>query len=522
MNEINWPNLDSEHLMIYSKQMIEIERNAFSRGMLVESLMEKVGLRLTQWLLKRKNLIKNGVIVFIGPGHNGGDGAVVARELFLKGYNVAFWCPYPIRKKLTLAQLNYITSIGVRKLDNLPEPLNCELWIDAILGNNQKKSVDKQIIKMFNKKFDCGTGKIVSIDIPTGLCPNSGKVFSRSAIKSHFTLSTGFKKIGILQDEAIPYVGKIINIDIGLCKNYFSKESKKILSISRKDIKNLSLVLPPKKASKYNRGRTLLVTGSDKYLGAASLVIKGALASGVGLVKVLVPEKIAKSLWQVAPEVVIEGYLENSLDGNSLLHESFKKIDFNRFDSIVIGPGIGIDLLDWEKCLIDLMKFEGILILDADALNRIALSKEGCKFFLNKKFQTWITPHINEFQRLFPNLKESNNIELALRASNEFDISILLKGAHSIIADSKGTAWQIYETDENSARAGLGDLLSGFVSGMAALELASREKISTESFAKYVLIHSYAASQCSIGSNASKIGEELAKIVRQIKMRQMS
>jgi len=153
MNEISWPNLDSEHLIVYSKQMIEIERNAFSRGMPVESLMEKVGLRLTQWLLKRKNLIKNGVIVFIGPGHNGGDGAVVARELFLKGYNVAFWCPYPVRKKLTLAQLNYITSIGVRKLDNLPEHLNCELWIDAILGNNQKKSVDNQIIKMFNKKF---------------------------------------------------------------------------------------------------------------------------------------------------------------------------------------------------------------------------------------------------------------------------------------------------------------------------------------------------------------------------------
>ncbi len=522
MNEINWPNLDSEHLIVYSKQMIEIERDAFSRGMPVESLMEKVGLGLTQWLLKRKNLIKNGVIVFIGPGHNGGDGAVVARELFLKGYSVAFWCPYPIRRKLTLEQLNYITSIGVRKLDNLPDPLNCELWIDAILGNNQKKSVDKQIIKMFNKKFDSGIGKIVSIDVPTGLCPNSGKVFSKSAIKSNFTLSTGFKKIGILQDKAIPYVGKIINIDLGLSKNYFLKESKRFLSISRKDIKNLSLFLPPKNASKYKRGRTLLITGSTKYLGAASLVTKGALASGAGLVKVLVPEIIAKSMWQYAPEVVLEGYLESSIDGNSLLHESFRKIDFNRFDSIVIGPGIGIDLLDWEKCLIDLIKFEGILILDADALNRIALSKEGCNFFLDKKFRTWITPHMNEFQRLFPNLKESNNIELALKASKEFDISILLKGAHSIIADAKGTAWQIYETDDDSARAGLGDLLSGFVSGMAALELASGEKISTESFAKYVLIHSYAASKCSIGSSASKIAGELAKIVRQIKMRQMS
>ena len=292
--------------------------------------------------------------------------------------------------------------------------------------------------------------------------------------------------------------------------------------MSGKDISQISLSLPSKNLSKYKRGRTLLIAGSNKYLGAAHLVMKGALASGVGLVKVLVPKIIAKSLWQVIPEVVVEGYLESSSDGNSLLYESFKKIDLNRFDSIVIGPGIGVDVPDWEKCLVYLMNFKGVLILDADGLNRIALSKEGCKFFLNNKFQTWLTPHLNEFQRLFPNLKESNNIELALRASKEFDVSILLKGAHSIVADPNGTAWQIYETDENSARAGLGDLLSGFIAGMAAIEMASGKEISTESFAKFVLIHSYAAGQCSMGSSASNIGVELSKLVRNIKMRQMS
>jgi len=522
MNEINWPKIDSEHLIVYSKQMIEIEEDTFSRGMPVESLMEKVGLRLSQWLLKRKDLIENGVIVFIGPGHNGGDGAIIARELFLKGYSVTVCCPFHVRKKLTLQQLNYITSIGVKKLDNLPDPFKSNLWIDAIFGNNQRKGIDNQIINIFNKKFDNCLGKIVSIDIPTGLCPDTGKVFSKSAIKSNFTLSIGLKKIGILQDEAIPYVGKIINIDIGLSINQFSKEIKKLVSVSGRDIKEISLFLPPKNESKYNRGRTLLITGSKKYLGAASLVIKGALASGVGLVKAIVPEIIAESIWQVAPEVVLEGYLKSSSDGNSLLYESFKDIDFNRFDSIVIGPGIGLDVLDWEKCLFYLRRFKGILILDADALNRIAMSKGGCQFFLDKTFQAWITPHVNEFKRLFPNLKESNNIELALRAAKEFDISILLKGAHSIVADSNGIAWQIYETDEDSARAGLGDLLSGFISGMSALESASGKKISTESLARYVLMHSYAAYQCSSGSSASKIGEELTKIVRQIKMRQMS
>ena len=63
MNKVKWPKIDSEHLIVYSKQMIEIEKDIFSKGMPVESLMEKAGLRLSQWLLKRKNLIKNGVIV---------------------------------------------------------------------------------------------------------------------------------------------------------------------------------------------------------------------------------------------------------------------------------------------------------------------------------------------------------------------------------------------------------------------------------------------------------------------------
>ena len=157
------------------------------------------------------------------------------------------------------------TSIGVKKLHNPPDPCKSNLWIDAIFGNNQNKATDNQIINMFNKKFDSGLGKIVSIDIPTGLCPDSGTVFSKSAIKSNFTLSIGLKKIGILQDEAIPYVGKIINIDIGLRINQFSKEKKNIVSISGRDIEKLSLFLPPKNKSKYNRGRTLLITGSNKY-----------------------------------------------------------------------------------------------------------------------------------------------------------------------------------------------------------------------------------------------------------------
>ena len=76
MNEIVWPTIDSEHLIVDSKQMMILEKEMFSDGMPQEALMEKAGIQISRWILKKKSLLKNGITVFIGPGHNGGDGAV--------------------------------------------------------------------------------------------------------------------------------------------------------------------------------------------------------------------------------------------------------------------------------------------------------------------------------------------------------------------------------------------------------------------------------------------------------------
>ena len=97
----------------------------------------------------------------------------------------------------------------------------------------------------------------------------------------------------------------------------------------------------------------------------------------------------------------------------------------------------------------------------------------------------------------------------------------MLKGANSIVADDK-KVWQLFGTDSQTARAGLGDLLSGFVAGSSAIDLTLCRNISTDFFAKYVLLHSFAASKCKSGSNASAIGDELTKLMRNIKTRQIS
>jgi len=521
MNEIVWPTIDSKHLIVDSKQMLILEKEMFSYGMPQEALMEKAGILISRWLLKRKPLLKHGITVLIGPGNNGGDGAVIARELFLKGFLVQVWCPFPIKKTLTNNQLNYLTSLGVTKLEEPPDVSGKELWIDAVFGNNQTRKVDTKLIKLINQKFHNKYGKVISIDIPTGLCPNKGEPFLDNAVKADYTLAIGLHKIGLTQDSALPFVGKLHCIDVGVPINKLSKVDKKIFKISYEDLKNIDLPPLPKNSNKYKRGRTLLIAGSEKYPGAAYLALKGAMSSGAGFVSAVLPGIVAESIWQVAPEIVLKETMQSNQSGNASLFSALKNIDLSAFDSLAVGPGIGIDNDDWEKSKDYLIAFEGLLILDADALNRISESKLRSNFFLERKFKTWITPHSKEFRRLFPDIKSETNVGLALKAAKEFSISVLLKGANSIVADNK-KAWQLFGTDSQTARAGLGDLLTGFVAGSSAVDLTFDRNIKTDFFAKYVLLHSFAASKCKTGSNAYAIGEELSKLMRKKKTRQIS
>ncbi|KGF85355.1 bifunctional ADP-dependent NAD(P)H-hydrate dehydratase/NAD(P)H-hydrate epimerase [Prochlorococcus marinus] len=521
MNEIVWPTIDSKHLIVDSMQMLKLEKEMFSDGMPQEALMEKAGIQISRWLLKKKPLLKHGITVFIGPGHNGGDGAVIARELFLKGFLVKVWCPFPIKKTLTINHVNYLTSIGVTKLVEPPDANGKELWIDAVFGNNQKRKVDNTLIKLFNQKFYNKYGKVISIDIPTGLCPDKGEPFLGNAVKADHTLAIGLHKIGLTQDSALPFIGELHHIDIGVPIYKLLKIEKKVFKVTYKDLKNIDLPSLPKNSNKYKRGRTLLIAGSEKYPGAAYLALKGAISSGAGFISAVLPELVAESIWQVAPEIVLKGTMQSNQNGNASLYSALKNIDLSAFDSVAVGPGIGIDNDDWQKSKDYLISYGGLLILDADALNRISESKLGSKFFLERKFNTWITPHSKEFRRLFPDMKSDTNLRLAGDAAKEFNISILLKGANSVIANNK-KAWQIFGTDSHTARAGLGDLLTGFLAGISAIDLTFSRNVPTDFFAKYVLLHSFAASKCKTGSNASAIGDELSKIMRNGKTRQIS
>ena len=199
-------------------------------------------------------------------------------------------------------------------------------------------------------------------------------------------------------------------------------------------------------------GSANIIAGSDKYLGAAALAVEAALKSGCGYVKLTTTEKVKIALAAKFPQVI---YCDLP-DLNS--------------EAIAIGMGCGVyeELYAFLKRL--LSEYSGTLIIDADGLN--TLSKYGLTPLKNKNpnCHVILTPHAKEFSRL-TGLEVSsilnNPIELARTFSEEFGVTLLLKGADSVITNGLNIAVNTRGTTA-LAKGGSGDMLSGYICGSAA------------------------------------------------------
>ena len=514
---MHWPKSDAEHLIVTAREMINLEEMILSSGLPVEALMEKVGQKMSRWFLNRADLISKGVIVLVGPGHNGGDGLVVARELHLAGINVSICCPLPLIKPLTIKQFSYATWLGIKQINNVPNPDGEELWVEALFGVGQSRTLPSKILDLLKSRQIKCPGRLISLDVPAGLCSDTGRPFTSIAAYSSFTLTVGFHKRGLIQDAALPFVGNLIRIDFGFPEKVLSKWiSKTSCRVDFSDIYTFDWPTPSLIASKYERGRVLVIAGSEKYPGAAVLAIKGVLASGAGSVKAALPKILADSLWEHQPEVVLAESLESSRAGGVNIGGFLQNYDFHQIDSLVIGPGIGFSDETWSEVSSQLEIFEGLVVFDADALNRISQEDKGWKWLKERKGKTVITPHIHEFKRLFKDIDYSCPVSAAIEAAKLSGTGILLKGAHSVFAAPSGDSWVIGESAPWVARTGLGDVLAGFLAGVGALYLATHKRLDWDIFAMATLIHASSAKDCENGSTASEISSFLAAEVKNI------
>ena len=465
-----------ETAVVSAAQMSQIEEQLFAAGMPVAALMEKVAGLCSDRLKSLYPLSEiNSVGVLVGPGHNGGDALVIARELYLAGYEVKVYRPFSKSKPLTNSHASYGASLGIPFDDDIKSLQDCQLIIDGLFGFGLTRSLPENIIEAI-AIIDNWSKPVVSIDLPSGIHTDTGAILG-AAIRATRTFCLGMWKLAFFQDSALEYVGKVERIDFGILPHHVWSVLPQPAPIQQMTTALAQEFLPiprPQVTHKYQQGKLLLICGSLRYAGGAILTALGARASGVGMLSVAVPESLKPLLVSHLPEALIIGCPETK-DG-AIASLPFSVTDLSNFDTVACGPGI---TLDAKSVVTKVLQAQCPLILDADGLN-ILSELETISTLKERTAPTVLTPHLGEFKRLFPQIEhpERDRLDNLQTVTQQSGAIILLKGAKTAIADPDGSMWLIAESTPALARGGSGDVLTGLMGGLLA-QVKSDRQLST-------------------------------------------
>lgn len=453
-----------ESVVVNAEQMGQIEGRIFAAKMPVAALMEKAAY-LSATRIKQLYPLGNfsSVGIVVGPGHNGGDALVIARELHLAGYQVSIYFPTNKVKELTEQQAEYAKNLGIPFYKEIDKLERCDFIIDGLFGLGQRRSISGKLAAVV-EQINLWHKPTVSIDIPSGIHTDTGEVLG-TAIKASNTLCLGLWKLAFFQDSALEYIGDSERIDFGIPPmDVWSIVSQppQIQQITA-DIVKKYLPLPRLKLThKYKQGHLLIICGSWRYAGGAILTGLGARASGVGMLSIAVPESIKPLLVAHLPDALIIESPETKSGAIAGLPPLAS--DFSKYDVVACGPGLTTDV---SSVIEKVLQAECPLILDADALN--ILAQLGTIASLSPRdYPTVLTPHPGEFKRLFPDFSSLDRIRSAQMAAKESDAIVLLKGSRTAIAHPGGSVWLLGASTPALARGGSGDVLTGAIGGLIA------------------------------------------------------
>jgi ADP-dependent NAD(P)H-hydrate dehydratase / NAD(P)H-hydrate epimerase len=467
-----------DQVVVTAQQMRAIEALMFEAGMPVAALMEKVAGLIVQRLEQiypAASYPKIGILV--GPGHNGGDALVVARELWHRGREIRVYLPLDRLKDLTAAHWQYLQNLGIMGVE-LADLQTCDLIVDGLFGFGLERSLTEIVADTINA-INNWQIPILSIDLPSGLHTDSGAALG-TAVRATHTLCLGLWKRGLLAESAAPYTGKLERVDFHIPSQFVTAILGSQHNLWRIDPALALAQLPrqhPVDAHKYRMGHLLLIAGSQRYGGAALLAALGARASGVGMLSVAVPQSLKDLVLAQVPEALVIGCPETSTGAIAQLPED---IDLSKYNAIACGPGLSLEA---QAVVEQVLGVTCPLVLDADALNLLA--QLGVDLLMQRhqaSHPTLLTPHWGEFCRLFPQFAQtsalsSDRLTAAQLAATETGVIVLLKGARTTISfltaqpDSCQT-WINPESSPSLARGGSGDVLTGLIGGLWAQGLS--------------------------------------------------
>ena len=425
-------------------------------------LMERAARVLTAAILERYP--GRGFAVFAGCGNNGGDGLAVARMLRAAGCAVAVWLINPNGKLSPDCAVNLErlrgTDVPVTEVADgfrVPAIGGDDIIIDALFGSGLDRPVVSGLFADVIRGIDALPNDVVAIDMPSGLMGGDNEPSSQLIVLATLTLTLQFPKLSQLFAENEMFVGELRILDIGLSQCAIAETPSPFEFTCREDVLPL-LRSRTHHAHKGNFGRALLVAGSSGMAGASVLAARAALRSGVGLLTVHVPSCNNPIVQVAVPEAM------TSIDSNGCCFSD--SIDTERYTAVAVGPGLG-QSKESEAALLALIdNCKAPMVLDADALNILARNP---KYMQRLPQGSVITPHVGEFARLFGATDSSYvRLQAAQAFAMTFGVTIVLKGAHTVVVTQLGTMHFNSTGNPGMATGGCGDVLTGCILSLLA------------------------------------------------------
>jgi len=513
--------------LLSAAQMRAIEQAAIRAGDVTGlELMERAGQGVVdaifaQWPDLGKTSYR--AVVLCGPGNNGGDGFVVARLLKTWGWTVDVYLLGAADRLPPDARVNHDRWVR----DGRCEPLSkCQiasltprpdLVIDALFGTGLSRGIEGDAARLIGElkvpRWDFGV-KIVAVDIPSGICADSGRPLGPFA-PADLTVTFHSEKLGHHLAAAGGHCACVVVSDIGLSHDGQSPEPGLVRKVRAPEA---GLLGKAGVAHKYDCGHALVLSGGFARTGAARLAARGALRVGAGLVTLGVPPN---AQMEVASQITAL-MLVRIADDEALA----KVLQDDRINALCLGPGLGLEKGEGTRALVErAVRPPGAprgVVLDADALT--AFAGDPGQLFDMLHGHCILTPHGGEFARLFPDIAKRlcqepksgpaySRVDATRAAARRAGCVILLKGPDTVIAGPDGQCAVHSAQYERSApwlaTAGSGDVLAGLITGLLARGFAPIQAAETAAW-----LHVQCALSYGPGLIAEDIAEELPRVLR--------
>jgi hydroxyethylthiazole kinase-like uncharacterized protein yjeF len=439
-------------------------------------LMENAALKIVKHIelyIEQNHLKIPNIMIVAGKGNNAGDAFAVARHLIISGKKVKTYCLFDNKYIVGDARINLdiLQSLDAdieflqdnSELDEfIINTKSSHIVLDGIFGTGFRGQINGHIAKVI-EIINHNASYIMSIDIASGIEAATGKV-ANTCIKADKTVTFELPKIGQLIYPGKYNSGQLEIESIGMP----SKSIQSIdININLTDLDFINSVIPIRKEefNKGNCGKVLIVTGSLGMAGSGCIAAKASLRTGTGLVYIAAPSSLMNVYQSVVPEAVAIGLK----DSNGVLEEEALDVIFDmlkKCNATAIGPGISThkSIYNIVRSIAETAKIP--LVIDADALNVIA---EDTGIFNKFQKDVVITPHPGEMSRLTGlEIKyiQENRIEVAKMYASLWGVTVVLKGARTIIADKNGEVFINPTGNSGMATAGSGDALSGIIASL--------------------------------------------------------